>query len=347
MLNRLQRGLATRRDKFIRKALGTCLSPVPLWMWQKIDQTKIHGWFYHLVSPQQKPHVATYPYKTPEQFKNDLLYLKKNFRLLNYSELKSAVVSGERLDSACAFVSFDDGMRECLEYAIPILSELKVPAIFFLNSDFLDNKKMFYRHKASLCMTQARMLKKPQIEVLLKELNRAFQLDLSSAESICQWLYALNFEDESKIDGACSLMQIDWMAYLKNVKPYLTTGEVQLMVKNGFDIGAHTRDHKLLSLLKPEQITTEIVSSCSDISQLIGSSSVPFAFPFHGRGIASSVLEKIRNENSVVDLMFEATGIGLKEPRIVNRIWADPPPSKGASTNLPQLLQKEYVNQIY
>ena len=62
-----------------------------------------------------------------------------------------AFVNGEKqLSQGKVFLSFDDGLREVYTIIAPILKERGLPATFFITTDFIDNKKLFYRNKASL-----------------------------------------------------------------------------------------------------------------------------------------------------------------------------------------------------
>ncbi|WP_262708643.1 polysaccharide deacetylase family protein [Natronoflexus pectinivorans] len=47
-------------------------------------------------------------------------------------------------------LTFDDGLSEIYHETIPILEKKGIPATIFLNTGFIDNKKMFYRFKSSL-----------------------------------------------------------------------------------------------------------------------------------------------------------------------------------------------------
>ena len=59
-------------------------------------------------------------------------------------------------------LTFDDGLREVYDVVLPYLLENQLHATIFINSDFVDNKKLFIRHKSSLIVS---LIKKSQLEI--------------------------------------------------------------------------------------------------------------------------------------------------------------------------------------
>ena len=59
-------------------------------------------------------------------------------------------------DEALAQGALDDGLSGCHRYIAPLLRKKGIPASFFLNNRFIDNKSLFYRYKASLLVHQVK-----------------------------------------------------------------------------------------------------------------------------------------------------------------------------------------------
>ncbi len=100
--------------------------------------------FYHAVSNNPKPHLKHLGYyRTKDHFENDLDFFLKYYYNIPIEEI-------EKTNSMTFHISFDDGLSEVYNEAIPILLEKKVDASLFINTDFIDNERLFYRHKISL-----------------------------------------------------------------------------------------------------------------------------------------------------------------------------------------------------
>src|SRR5690554_2858642 len=107
---------------------------------------KIIPIYYHLVSNAKNPLVENlYTFKDEASFRRDLEALIKRYRVLDLEDI--------RAKRGGVVLTFDDGFAECYHTIFPILKQYNLPAFFFLNNDFLDNRDMFYRAKISLIIS--------------------------------------------------------------------------------------------------------------------------------------------------------------------------------------------------
>jgi len=230
--------------------------------------------------PAHVAHIA--PHKTPAQFEADLQYLAKHYQVIGYDEVRRRRESkvgeesrdqrpearGIRRDASglssgvrpAVVLTFDDGFRECFEVVRPLLLKHGLPAVFFITTDFLDNRRLFYRNKVSLCLERLTQLApnelrafadKCQQQALVKTPSRGeASTNGSAASALRSWLLSLTHSEETTIDAVCDLLEIDCEAFLETHRPYLTTEEIKKLAEDGFTIGAHSKSHARLSLLR-------------------------------------------------------------------------------------------------
>jgi peptidoglycan/xylan/chitin deacetylase (PgdA/CDA1 family) len=74
----------------------------------------------------------------------------------------------------------------------------------------------------------------------------------------------------------------------------LTWDQLDLLVAEGWELGAHTRTHPLLPVISPEAAEHEILSSKQDLEAHTGTEVKAFAFPY---GASSSEVEAIVRRN--------------------------------------------------
>ena len=135
----------------LRNLAAQVLRPLPLTALSRLIPRDPIGFYYHAVTERQLPHVRHLnTCKTPREFEQDLDFLTRNFAPISYDDLQSSPSSDRGRPRA--LVTFDDGLRECYEVARPLLLKRGIPAIFFVTTDFLDNRRLFYKHKVSLCI---------------------------------------------------------------------------------------------------------------------------------------------------------------------------------------------------
>jgi peptidoglycan/xylan/chitin deacetylase (PgdA/CDA1 family) len=120
---------------------------------QKITKQKILLPFYHTVAEEPLPHIKhLYRMKTVKEFLQDLDFLLQHFEPIDAETLEYFHTNKTVPQKPVFHLSFDDGLKEIYEIVAPILLQKGVPATFFINSGFVDNKALFYRHHASLAI---------------------------------------------------------------------------------------------------------------------------------------------------------------------------------------------------
>jgi len=117
------------------KIISIFTSLIPVSLLIKLSGKRTIYPFYHIVSDTPPAHTKhLYPIRSIKQFEKDLDFLQKHFIA---SELNSE-------NNKKQFVlSFDDGLSEVYKIIAPILKKRNIPAIFFINSGFVDNKDIF------------------------------------------------------------------------------------------------------------------------------------------------------------------------------------------------------------
>jgi peptidoglycan/xylan/chitin deacetylase (PgdA/CDA1 family) len=79
---------------------------------------------------------------TPHMFDNQLSYLKDNgYNVISYEELLSYLQDKSPLPQKPVLITFDDGYKETLTNAAPILAKHKMPATLFIYSDRLKSSE--------------------------------------------------------------------------------------------------------------------------------------------------------------------------------------------------------------
>ncbi len=79
---------------------------------------------------------------TPSCFENHLQFLKKNYNIIPLSELSKLLTTGALKGNEVA-VTFDDGYRDNLTNALPLLEKYNIPATIFITTGSLGKKATF------------------------------------------------------------------------------------------------------------------------------------------------------------------------------------------------------------
>ena len=249
--------------------------------------------FYHVVSNEKLPHILNYPYRNIRQFETELDFYLKYFQPVSLEKLIKITSS----DKKNFHLSFDDGLRECAEIVAPLLLKKGIPATFFVNTAFTDNRDLFHKYKASLILNKLREKSIPEVEKLLAGNNLAGDKILSAGISEVEIL-----------NEAAQKLEIDFNEFLEKSKPYLTSNQIKNLAGDGFTIGAHSHTHPEFWKITVKDQIKEVKLSMEKVEKLVKPAVRSFSFPFTDSGVQSEVLETLKNEN-ICDVTFGTAGV--------------------------------------
>lgn len=274
-----------------------CKKLGPMFSTRKLLATKAPLFlpFYHVVSNQPLPHILNYPIISENQFKQELDFYLKYFEPISLEEL----VKSPRPNSF--HLSFDDGLKECAEIVAPILLQKGIPATFFVNSGFIDNKELFHRYKASLIAGEMRTRPDAEVENYLYEneisLNNILQVPFSKTDVL---------------QHAAELLEIDIQSFLKTQQPYMTTAQIKDLHKKGFSIGGHSHKHPEFWKISEKKQLKHIKKSMSWVVEHVNPKVKAFAFPYTDHGISGKLIKKLQTKN-ICDISFGTAGVKYDE----------------------------------
>ena len=88
--------------------------------------------FHYIFDEGSFPFPGIYP--TPvSRLKNQLTELGRHFEFISGPDLLGAVEDGRSLPEKSCLITFDDGLRSQFENGLPLLDEMGIPAMFFVN----------------------------------------------------------------------------------------------------------------------------------------------------------------------------------------------------------------------
>ncbi|MBI5092967.1 MAG: polysaccharide deacetylase family protein [Candidatus Hydrogenedentes bacterium] len=330
-------------------ARDAILSWTPLAPLQAMVKRDVVGVNYHLVSAEPSPLVSPlFSFKTPAQFESDLHFLKSHYSMVGYADTAAQILGGRSiLPSRAALLTFDDGFAECHTTVRPLLLKHKIPAVFFVITDALNNRFLPYRNRVALCLDRLRRATDDEFGGFASELKALAPQARSSREAAEKWVRSLTNRDTAVLDAIFRLLNIDPQAFLTVRKPFLSTDQILELVRDGFTIGAHSVTHTDFSLLDEPAIEREIVESCAVVCALTGASHAPFAFPFNGNSLKRLFLADVRKRNPHVGLYFDNCGFPLDHEWVVGRMTCDLPGGCSAGhSNLGRWLKRAYARGL-
>ncbi|MBC7482383.1 MAG: polysaccharide deacetylase family protein [Rhizobacter sp.] len=228
--------------------------------------------FFHRVFADVDPMMPGEP--TAASFDKILGWVQTQFNVLPLADAVRRLIDGS-LPPAAAAITFDDGYRDNLVVAAPILLQRRLPATFFIASGFLDGGIMFN----DVVIESMRRCSRDEVDISFLNLG---QLPLRTwAErglAVNTVLRALKHLPLDERAAAVEKLQQSLGVEVPS-DLMLTTAELRSLVANGFDIGAHTDHHPILASLPNEAALAEITSGRARLEAIVDRRIGLFAYP--------------------------------------------------------------------
>ncbi|GAC1541879.1 MAG: hypothetical protein NVS2B17_19770 [Candidatus Velthaea sp.] len=346
----------------VSNAATAAFGNVPLRAWEAIFPKDIIALCYHMVSDEDLAHMRLYDYKTSQQFETDVRFAKA--RAVSYQDLLHNRIANKSVAANSFLFTFDDGFVECFSVIRPILLRHAVDAAFFVVTDYLDDRDNFFECTLSLLLETLEKASPSRIQEFLDAhvtLNLADTVRQSRAELAAKRLKSarfsgqadalraraaaivlgLDFGDRAEIESSCRILQVDPRAYAATKQIFMSRDHVRQLARDGFTIGSHARQHRLLEYKSIGEIEEEIVASCEEVQRITGQARVPFAFPYRGIHVDRAGIADIMRRNPIVELVFDSGYLRRDPSYIVNRVFNDEP-SHSPGSNVPGVLQEAW-----
>jgi peptidoglycan/xylan/chitin deacetylase (PgdA/CDA1 family) len=282
--------------------------------------------FHHLVSDEPVPYIEKlYAFKNSRQFEADLDYLLRHFRPLSLEEVIQQEKTGRPFEKPGFLICFDDGLRQVYETAAPILLRKGVPAAFFINAAFVDNQDIFYNFKKGLILDK--FDQSPVDEKILGQTSELLEQKFASPRELRASIRSINYLNRQLMEGLGRIFQLDFEAFRKEQRPFMTTPEIKELLAKGFAVGSHSIDHPLYALLPPEEQIRQTRESTDWVIKTFNLPYKAFAFPHIDTGVGHAFFEEFVGGPALeMDLLLgNSTGMLERHPRVIHRFIGENP----------------------
>jgi peptidoglycan/xylan/chitin deacetylase (PgdA/CDA1 family) len=209
-----------------------------------------------------------------QRFAEQLRLIKEHRRVVPLRELVDGVIEGRDIRNTVA-ITFDDGYENNASQAAPVLSDMRLPATFFLATGYIGSDRWMWvdRLEYTLDRTSRRSI---QVEglgpVSLEDKRAALRTIKTSAKRRPQEeLAALMAE-------VCAQCSVDAAAPEGDYR-FMTWDQARALGAAGFEIGAHTVNHPILSRVPFDEGEREILQSRDRVREEVGVCSDVFCYP--------------------------------------------------------------------
>lgn len=230
---------------------------------------------FHKITPD---YDAAWPGIHPRLFESILLLLKKQYTVLPINDLFTKPVS--ELKNAC-FITFDDGYKDYLDYAYPILKKHNIPSSLFVLPYQIANMGHIWTSTITFFIKHygfeeiESFFKPHRIPLNPKHKFNYFQLNLEITKRLCELVHA----ERMKIINELRAKFVIDNRIIEN--ELLSFNELRTLDPKLTCIGSHSLTHPSFKIEADTSfIETELKESKEIIERELGREVSAFAFPF-------------------------------------------------------------------
>jgi len=180
--------------------------------------------------------------------------------------------------------TFDDGYRDNLRYALPILKKYDVPFAIYIPTSFPDRAGELW-----WLSLEAVIARHSRIALVMDGQDRRYDCDSTEAkfelyEHIYWWLRSLESEDDLRraVRDLASRYGVDNAAFCNEL--CMTWGEIGEIAADPLaTIGAHTVNHVMLKKANDADMRNEMQQSAAVIEAALGKKPAHFSYPVGDR----------------------------------------------------------------
>ena len=208
------------------------------------------------------------------QFDQQMSVLARMFNVLALNEALSRLSNGT-LPARALSVTFDDGYRDNLDVAVPILQRHGLHATFFITSGLINGGRMMH----DTVIETVRRLNSQAVDFGWLGLGRRRVTDVTSRLALIKELlgHVKYLPFEQRVEACERLAALVGDALPDSLM--MTSEHVKAIDRAGMHVGAHTHLHPILSKLPAEQAYSQILMSRDLLGQMIGTVPSMFAYP--------------------------------------------------------------------
>jgi peptidoglycan/xylan/chitin deacetylase (PgdA/CDA1 family) len=260
-------------------AVSACrLSGLEAWSRSRLNGELLVLCYHGVVSERRRDRFGYENTVSAREFRRHLEFLSRHFVPVSAADAMRAKAGGISLPARAALVTFDDGYRNNLTVAAPILCDTGVPGLFFVSTGYIGAKRVMWPDEVLTRIVHAGEGRLP----LPDGGDTQIPADMAARRSLAL-----------RIRNRCKKLPADRAeAYLGQLRDsaadppeneelfgFMNWDEVRALHGKGFEIGSHTVDHPILTRIPASRLEHELRESKRVVELETGAPCRTVAYP--------------------------------------------------------------------
>ncbi|CAN5779084.1 polysaccharide deacetylase family protein [soil metagenome] len=236
----------------------------------------IRNFLFHRVSPERD---ELWDPMDVALFEKCIHYISRHYEVITIEQLPA--LKDEFRKHRYATISFDDGYKDNLQYALPVLNKYGIKASFYVATDCIDKNTPTWTHSVEY-LFQHTQKKCPELDFdfisnafIVKELNSKSER-IEFARRLIPYLKTINNHQRLMIIDRV----IERFSDVTIPEFMMSWADLKQLSLEGHYIGSHSVSHPMLDKIPDEnEILAELLNSGNAIKKNIGYFPTTIAYP--------------------------------------------------------------------
>ena len=249
--------------------------------------------YHRVLTEEERAQSGSHQALTVElkTFARQMALLKRRFNVLSLEQFARCLEDGVPFPDSSCLITFDDGWRDNVSNALPVLRRHTLPALIFLPMNYIGTMRVFWQealtHLLERLVQQVRQ--QPERREAFREilepagLQAVLQIAAPHPRSlIVAQLAALKRANVSRLRALPEVLARELgvsLEELSRIDGFVDWREVREMAAHGVAFGAHGAEHLLLTEVPIAEAEFDIQASKRELEARVNHSIPTFSYP--------------------------------------------------------------------
>lgn len=220
---------------------------------------------------------------TPAEFARQIAVIRQHFTPVSIRDVIGFVEGGE-LPRNPVLVTMDDGYRDNYEVALPILQRQGVRACFFIATDYLTRRRVFWWDRIAYLLksTKRARIRLTYPSPMELELGTPVQREVATNRLLRIVKKEFGLDLARFMDEIAAATGVVWTEQLEHAFAndlLMTWDQVRALRAAGMDVQSHTKTHRVLQTLSMQDVRAELRESRQELEQQLDEPIEAISYP--------------------------------------------------------------------
>jgi peptidoglycan/xylan/chitin deacetylase (PgdA/CDA1 family) len=234
------------------------------------------------------------------RFERELRFLRRNFDVIPLGRLIDALGDAPAATAGKVVLTFDDGLRNNVTIAYPLLKRLGLPATFYVCPQLAETGEWLWNHEVR---QRLKRLEEPAFLRLATALGRTG----ADREALIAWMKTLPLAERRRAEAQARAATPRFVATAEEHDELDIAGwkDLHSLDPKIITIGSHTLSHPILPSLPPDDLELEVGGSRRQLEERLQRRVDLFAYPNGDQNAAVRACTRRHYRSAVISLASE------------------------------------------